>query len=90
MGAPERTQTRQQIQWLPLRRLQRQRPGVHPHGHSTPGRRHVNDPRGRDKAREGRIPSVFRPKRNDEGRVAARFSRDASPFESRVTFATGC
>ena len=33
---------------------------------------------------------VFRPKRNDEGRVAARFSRDASPFERREGFAIGC
>ena len=40
--------------------------------------------------------SVFRPKRNDERREAARFSRDASPAEpppgelGRVGFITGC
>ena len=43
-----------------------------------------------DKAREGGIPSAFRPKRNDEGRAAARFSRDALPFECRVGSTTGC
>ena len=43
-----------------------------------------------DKAREGGIPGVFRPKRNAEGHFAARFRRDASPFECRVTFCTGC
>ncbi len=43
-----------------------------------------------DKAREGGIPSVFRPKRNDERLAEARFRRDASPVERRVGFATGC
>ena len=43
-----------------------------------------------DKAREGGIPSVFRPKRNTERSKAEWFSRDASPAERRVGFATGC
>ena len=55
-----------------------------------------------DKAREGGAPTgrtgpgVFRPKRNDERRVATRFSRDGSPAEpppgelGRVGFTTGC
>ena len=43
-----------------------------------------------DKAREAGIPSVFRPKRNDERRKAARFSRDGSHVERRAGFATGC
>ena len=43
-----------------------------------------------DKAREGGIPSVFRPKRNAERLAEARFRRDASPLERRVGFATGC
>ena len=43
-----------------------------------------------DKAREGGIPGVFRPKRNDERRAATRFSRDGSPAERRLGFATGC
>ena len=43
-----------------------------------------------DKAREGGIPGVFRPKRNDERRAATRFSRDGSPAERRVGFITGC
>ena len=59
MGAPERTQTRQQIQWLPLRRLHCQRPGVHPRGHSSPGRRHVNDPRRPRLAACGKTHAAF-------------------------------
>ena len=49
-----------------------------------------------DKAREGGIPGVFRPKRNDERREATRFSRDGSPAEpppgelGRLGFTTGC
>ena len=43
-----------------------------------------------DKAREGGIPGVFRPKRNDERREATRFRRDGSPAERRVGFITGC
>ena len=43
-----------------------------------------------DKAREGGIPGVFRPKRNDERLREARFSGDASPLERRVTLSTGC
>ncbi len=49
-----------------------------------------------DKAREGGIPGVFRPKRNDERREATRFSRDGSPAEpppgelGREGFTTGC
>ena len=43
-----------------------------------------------DKAREGGIPRVFRPKRNDERREATRFSRDGSPAERRVGSITGC
>ena len=43
-----------------------------------------------DKAREGGIPSVFRPKRNAGRRKAARFRRDGSPLERRVGFTTGC
>ena len=42
------------------------------------------------KAREGRIPGVFRPIRNDECRGAARSSRDASPFNRRVPLSAGC
>ena len=43
----------------------------------------------RAKAREGGIPSVFRPKRNDERREATWFSRDGSPAERRLGFTTG-
>ena len=43
-----------------------------------------------DKAREGGIPRVFRPKRNDERREAARSRRDASPVEHPATLFTGC
>ncbi len=43
-----------------------------------------------DKAREGGIPSVFRPKGNDERREATRFSRDGSPAERPVGSTTGC
>ena len=43
-----------------------------------------------DKAREGAIPSVFRPKRNAERSEAECFSRDASPVERRLGFTTGC
>ena len=49
-----------------------------------------------DKAREGGIPGVLRPKRNAErqfsrwGGEAEWFSRDASPLERRLGFATGC
>ncbi len=49
-----------------------------------------------DKAREGGIPGVFRPKRNDERCEATRFSRDGSPAEpppgelGRAGFFTGC
>ena len=53
-------------------------------GASSPGGRPA------DKAREGGIPGVFRPKRNDERRAATRFSRDGSPAERRVGSATGC
>ena len=49
-----------------------------------------------DKAREGGIPGVFRPKRNAERSEAEWFSRDASPLEpppgelGRLGFTTGC
>ena len=43
-----------------------------------------------DKAREGGIPRVFRPKRNAERGEAERFSRDGSPGERRLGFTTGC
>ena len=43
-----------------------------------------------DKAREGGIPSVFRPKRNAERSEAEWFSRDGSPGERRLGFTTGC
>ena len=43
-----------------------------------------------DKAREGGIPGVFRPKRNAERSEAEWFSRDGSPGERRLGFTTGC
>ena len=43
-----------------------------------------------DKAREGGIPRVFRPKRNEERSEAEWFRRDASPAERRLGFTTGC
>jgi len=43
-----------------------------------------------DKAREGGIPRVFRPKRNDERAKAERFSEDAAGVECRASFVTGC
>ena len=49
-----------------------------------------------DKAREGGIPGVLRPKRNAGhqfsrwGGEAKWFSRNASPLERRLGFATGC
>ena len=61
-----------------------EQPVVEPTGAPRPARRPV------DKAREGGIPGVFRPKRNDERREATRFSRDGSPAERRVGFTTGC
>ena len=47
-----------------------------PHRENWPARRPA------DKAREGGIPSVFRPKRNDERRAATLFGRDGSPAVS--------
>ncbi len=67
-----------------------EQPVVEPTGAPRPVRRPA------DKAREGGIPGVFRPKRNDERGAATRFSRDASPAEpppgelGRVGFTTGC
>ena len=56
----------------------------------NPGERRERVRRPADKAREGGIPSVFRPKRNAEHSEAEWFSRDGSPAEHRVGFTTGC
>ncbi len=42
-----------------------------------------------DKARERGISGIFRAKRNDERPEGARFGRDASPLERRVTLSIG-
>ena len=58
---------------------------------AAPDRRHPDGWRTRGTCIYTAIgPGVFRPKRNDERREAARFGRDASPAECRITLSTGC